>query len=496
MWVFTVMLLGLWVLSFGLVRVQADISDTPRFDAAPCMFIVPDGYNVECGYLVVPEDRSNPLSRTIELAVAVVHSLSQNPAPDPMLYLSGGPGGYLLTNADYYIERFAPVLAERDLILFDQRGVGFSQPSLDCPEFQQYYYESLATDFEFDELLDDSIRVALACSNRLAEEGVNIRAYNTPASAADVADLRVVLGYAEWNILGISYGTRLALTIMRDHPTGVRSVILDSVVPLQADGLAAIVEAADRAFSILFAGCAADAVCNAAYPDLESRFWRTYERLNANPVRLNVPHPETGEMYPLLITGEVFGDVLFRSLYSTELITYMPVVITYADQGYYEPVGNLAMFFTSNFETFSVGMYYSANCRDEVTFSSLATINQSVSLHPRAAFMAEGSIIEMAICSVWESGIGDPLDNAPVHSTIPTLVLSGEYDPITPPARGSLAATTLVNSFVFEFPGLGHGTSLADSCPIAMVVDFLNAPTTAPDASCIDVMTGPQFVIQ
>ncbi len=472
------------------------LGTTPAFEPAPCLFAPLDGLDVECGYLIVLEDRSNLSGPTISLPVAIVHSLSDAPEPDPLIYLSGGPGGYLLDSVDYYAGSLAPFLETRDLILFDQRGVGFSEPALNCPEIQQFYYDTLDDDLGYEEAVALQVDAARQCSERLTSEGVNLAVYNTSNSAADVADLLTVLGYDEWNIMGVSYGTRLALTIMRDHPESVRSVIIDSVVPLQEDGLTAIVPAAYRAFSMLFEGCAVDLDCDAVYPDLEDTFWRLVEELNANPVIVPVEHPYTGEMYDMLFSGDVLVDTLFRSLYSTYWIGYMPRLIEFTDDGYYEPMANFAMYHIARFEYYSLGMYYSVNCHDDVSFISRDDVLATAEQYPRYAYVTFVLETEMAICEIWEAGVGSPIENEAVYSDIPTLVVSGEYDPITPPERGALAAETLPNSFVYEFPGLGHGVVFDGGCPMNIAIAFIDAPTIVPDSSCIGEMDAPDFVTE
>ncbi|MCA9925859.1 MAG: alpha/beta fold hydrolase, partial [Anaerolineales bacterium] len=204
----------------------------PVFETAACQFDEPEGHDVTCGYLIVPEDRSQP-NKTIRLHVAIFASESDNPAPDPVVYLEGGPGGDALEAMPFtFDDNFAPLLADRDVIIFDQRGTGYSEPSLACPESIEADLDIIDEVVPLEEEIDISLDAAAACYNRLVDEGVNLAAYNSLENAADVNDLRIALGYDEWNLYGISYGTKLAMTTMRDHPEGIRSVILDSPYPL------------------------------------------------------------------------------------------------------------------------------------------------------------------------------------------------------------------------------------------------------------------------
>ena len=163
----------------------------------------------------------------VNLAVAIIHAGGVRPRTDPILYLEGGPGGSALADPDYWLESL--LHTSRDIILLDQRGTGFSLPSLDCPETDAYTKEE---DYGYDSM----VAAATACRDRLTLDGVDLAQYNSANSAADVEDLRLALGIDKWNLYGVSYGTRLALTVMRYFPAGVRSVVLDSVYPPNVKG--------------------------------------------------------------------------------------------------------------------------------------------------------------------------------------------------------------------------------------------------------------------
>lgn len=165
-----------------------------------------------------------------------------------------------------------------------------------------------------------------SATRALAAEGIDLKQYNTLTNAADLEDLRLALGYEQWNLLGSSYGTRLALTAMREYPQGIRSVVLDSTRPLQINESQTPADA-ERAFQTLFRGCAADPTCNAAYPDLERVFYDLVEQLNTKPVTLPGIDPFTGRTYDVLINGDTMISTLFQAMYSTEIIPLLPRAI-------------------------------------------------------------------------------------------------------------------------------------------------------------------------
>jgi len=474
-------------------------NNAPVFEPADCQFALPEGQTVDCGYLIVPEDRSNPDSPTIRLHVATFRSQSANPAPDPIVYLEGGPGGDALEGVELVFNtRFASFLQNRDFIVFDQRGTGYSEPSLACPELTEFTYETLDDDLTAEEAATASLEAYQQCRDRLVGAGVNLSAYNSAENAADLADLRVALGYEEWNLFGISYGTRLALTTMRDHPEGIRSVILDSTYPLEVNLYAENPVNMERAFDVFFAGCAADPECSAAYPDLEATFYDLVEKLNDEYITISITHPFTGESYDALINGDAIVGFLFQALYATEIIPLLPQVIYAVQNEDYGFFGQLEGAFLANIDFFSAGMQQSVQCSEEISFSQPEDLASATENYPEFESYFERTMLDetlFQLCTLWDVAAADAVENEPVTSDIPTLVLAGEYDPVTPPAWGQQVAAVLPNSYFFEFPGVGHGASISGECPLSVTLAFLDDPTTEPDAACVAEMAGPDFAL-
>jgi pimeloyl-ACP methyl ester carboxylesterase len=462
--------------------------------AADCQFDVPAGYTVNCGLLSVPENRANPSSPMIELAVAVFKSTNPNPQPDPVIYLEGGPGGHALqaiplTFEDY----FAPILDERDLIMFDQRGTGYSKPSLACDEYTKLAYDTLDDNLTLDESTKLFVDAMTACRDRLKGQGIDLTAYNSLASAADLEDLRTTLGYDQWNLYGISYGTRLALTTMREYPDGIRSVILDSTRSLQSSETSTPADV-DRSFEKLFDGCAKDDACNKAFPNLSDTFYDLVAKLDTEPITGDVTNPFNGRELKVLINGDSLQGLVTQALYSTDIIPQLPKAIVAASEGVDTSLlMRLALNSVLQNEYVSYGMFYAVRCNEEIVFDTPAALEAADDAFPEQRGIFDlGTYTE--ICDAWQAGAAPAIENQPVTSDLPTLVLAGEYDPATPPDDGRAAAQTLSNGFFFEFPGLGHGVSVDGGCPQGITLSFLNSPTTKPDDSCIAAMAGPTFV--
>ncbi|MDX1688412.1 MAG: alpha/beta hydrolase, partial [Candidatus Promineifilaceae bacterium] len=471
----------------------------PAFEPAACQFEVPGGREVECGYLIVPEDRENlDDGDTVRLHVAVFASESETPESAPIVYLAGGPGGDALETVPFVFEsRFAPFLENGELIMFDQRGTGYSEPSLACPEYTELSLELLDDVLTPQEAVDVYLEALAACHERLEAEGVDFTAYNSAASAADVRDLRQALGYEEINLFGVSYGTRLAQTIVRDFPEGIRSVTLDSAYPIAANIVLETPANLARALNVFFEGCAADTACQNAYPDLEDRFWELVEATDEEPITVPVQYAFTGEQYDAALVGDDLIGVLFQGLYSAEIIPVLPQVISDTIGGDYGLLGTLLSNFLLNNEFSSVGMQFSVQCHEEIVFAEPAQAEAAVEAYPRLEdfFVSSASVGRAAfdVCAMWEAGQAPPLEEEAVSSDLPTLILAGEYDPITPPSWGESVAAGFSNSMFFTFPGLGHGVSLDGGCPLSVMLAFLDDPTTAPDGACVETMAGPNF---
>jgi pimeloyl-ACP methyl ester carboxylesterase len=461
----------------------------PRFETVECPFAAPA--TVRCGYLVVPEDRSNPASRTIRLLVAILKSRSDHPAPDPLVYLEGGPGGTILWMVGFWLS--SQFLDKRDMILVEQRGTRLSDPVLSCPEIGAAVFDSLTVNLGQQEEIAREVQVAATCRDRLKGQGINLAAYNSAASAADLDDLRQVLGYDQWNLFGGSYGTRLALTAMRDYPKGIRSVILDSTYPPQVRSQVELLPMAAATFDTIFAACAGDADCSAAYPNLKTTFYDLLERLNTQPMAVNMVHPLAGQPVTLQITGGDLAGELYTALYDATAVSFVPFMIDQIDKGNRDVIEPMAREAILLLQAITWGMYYSVDCYDQAPFNPPEAVTASANAYPQLRnFLVGRSFV--AICGMWGAGQGGPIENQPVQSDIPTLVLAGEFDPTTPPIWGKETADHLSQGYYYLFTGLSHGITTSSPCGMDMAVAFVDNPTAAPDSSCMAGMRRAKFV--
>ena len=309
--------------------------DVPAFEPAACQFDAPSDYNIECGYLVVPEDRGQPDGPVIRLHVAVFKSANPNPAPDPVIHLTAAGASLLDAVVSYLAVGGDRILETRDYVLFNPRGARYALPALDCPGHSELRWELARQALNLEQRHERVIAFLLDCQRDLLDQDINLSAYNNAASAADVEDLRIALGYQQVNLYGISGGTRLALTMMRDQPAGLRAVILDSVYPPQVDLYSETPVNAARAFNLLFQDCAADPYCKQTYPDLEQTLYRVIDKLNAGPAQVTL------NAGAVTVDGGHFLDLLFGALYHADAIPWIPAMISAADTGNLDAISSV-----------------------------------------------------------------------------------------------------------------------------------------------------------
>lgn len=477
------------------------ISYTPQFEQADCEFEIPAGANVTCGYAIVPENRTTDTGRTLRLAIAVFHTTSRSPAPDPVIFLQGGPGGEAIQlSADLYSTLVQPFLSERDYITFDQRGTGFSEPVMDCDELdkiqRQDMYGGVAA--ETRELVYQN--AIQDCSGLLQSQGIDLTAYSTVESAADLRDIVKLLGYEKVNLYGASYGTRLALVTMRNYPEIVRSSILDSVVPVEANVISEFPESTDSALSQMFITCSVDPECNGAYPELEKVFWDLIAQLDASPVTLTTSAYPIGTVTETL-DGSYLLSVVSGLLKTSELINTAPQTIFRVRSGDYTTLITAQFALPYEFDGISPGLYISMMCREHAlatTQEELVKVIEESKVKNHVFRPFYGNFGKMyPACKSWGAEGPDLGEMDAVTSDIPSLVIEGSFDPSTPPFFGKQVAEKLSNSYYFEFSNQGHVPTGTDTtgCAETIVMDFLGNPNTQPDGSCLNELPKVKFVL-
>jgi pimeloyl-ACP methyl ester carboxylesterase len=456
---------------------------------------VPDlGPEFECGYLTVPENRSKAGSRTIRLAVARRKASSPNPKADPVVFLDGGPGGSGI--ADHHlVEEWH---RDREVIILAERGTMKSEPFLSCPEIDQFTEQAVSLAWNAPATAEQSGAAVRACRERLAAAGWDLSAYNTTENAADLADLRVALGIREWNLDGLSYGSDLVLQTLRDHPAGIRSIIVDAVVPPQVNVIEQMWKGAAESYKAMFDACAADAACNTAYPNLQAEFTRLVNDLAENPRTISVPDPKTGQNTDVVIDGfKLASSVNYWTLIPPRL-TQVPLLIhdLATGDGTQTAAAILGDVFPPLFDSY--GLQWGVLCSEWVPNTSVESVK---AVGKQALPDFPDSVLSMvpqfpwvfSDCSQWDVPPADQHVATPTESDIPALLTSGEFDGTAPPSRAETAANTLPNSRQFVFPYAGHGaTSFRPTCFATIQSSFLNQLNNIDD-SCLHSSPTPPF---
>ena len=479
-------------------------TSTPDFvfelEKAPCPVPLPDsaieGENITCGFITVPELHAQPSGKTIDLTVAIIKSIAQPPQPDPLLMLAGGPGSSALNT-------FIPIVysplgeslrSERDIIIVEQRGTLHATPYLRCDEIENMNLDLLNQALSLKErkpVLVDSLNM---CYERYIEAGINLSAYNSVENAADIKVVAGALGYDQYNVYGGSYGTMLAQHLMRKDPHSIRSVILDSVAPLRHDPNV-LHKAAfyDRSLRLLFSNCAADTACASMYPDLEATLFETVSSLNDVPAEVTVVNINTNHEHILLLTGDKLLLILRDYLYHTQLLPDIPKLITSiaaGDTTYLSALQSALMFN----QDFADGMYKSVVCSELVDFKS-DSFNDPSTIYPDISRVMRDMLGELWVdtCQVWQVEKLDESLKTSVVTGIPTLLLSGEFDPTTPSSLAYVASERMSHAYPITVPGIAHGALGTSRCATDIMLDFLNNPEIKPGTTCLQELPGLNF---
>jgi len=475
------------VIFFVLLLSVCAVSAQGTVETADCLER-PFGYITQCGYVRLPQDYNNPDIDNVEIYYSLTRSKSDTPKLDPLVYLVGGPGSsgsqLLQTSFQAYLRPFAE---DRDIIVIDQRGTGLSNPSLYCREAMFRINDILQS--TFDNHATTMLDILSQCRDRLTENNILLETFHSANNARDVVNVLLSLGYEEWNLIGVSYGSRLALTMMRDYPQYLRSVILDSVYPLQADLYIDSYYSGERALSILFEACALDEDCNERYPSLDTVFYDLYNRLNERPLKILFSTPRSDTLN-IELSGYRLYDWVFSWLYSVNSIESIPRLIYELNAGELNCVVRYGTLFESSLTSLSLGMHYTVQCQEEFISNSERDYATLIETYPHLdgylRYLVEGVGTVGRLCEIWQTQARDSLANEAVASDVPTLLLSGNFDRITPPYYATLANETLTQSYNYILPHVGHGVLRSDDCAVEIALEFIDNPVTEPDISCID----------
>jgi pimeloyl-ACP methyl ester carboxylesterase len=408
----------------------------------------------------------------------VVPALAARPRPDPLFILVGGPGQAATQAGAQLAETLAAVRQQRDIVLVDQRGTGGSNPLTCESDRTQPLVEAFAPRSEVAE--------TRACHASLAADTT---LYATPLAMADLDDVRAALGYEVINLWGGSYGTRAALVYLRQYPERVRSVILDGSAPAALTLPLYVARDTQRALDLLFDDCAADADCQRSFPSARSDFQALLAALEARPLETTVAHPRLGESTRLRIERAGLTSAVRNMLYVPQLAGLLPLAVERTKLSDYGTFVAAFDAFTSGVEV-STGMFLSIVCAEDVPRFN----EQRAAAITQGTFLGGQWLLDLkAQCESWPAAHLPDAYFEPVVSDVPSLLLSGNLDPVTPPSWGELVAQDLHQSRHVVVPGAGHGTTPLGCIP-DLLADFLThlSPSQL-DTSCVERIQRPPF---
>jgi pimeloyl-ACP methyl ester carboxylesterase len=428
-----------------------------------------------CARLAVPENRAAPAGRTIELAVAFVPSRARQPEPDPVFMLAGGPGQSAREAYPSAAGAFGEILRERHVVLVDQRGTGGSN-LLACDEPDEEEMSAGA---------DAAVMRAFA-ERCLQGLDADVRFYTTSDAVLDLEAVREAIGAQQVNLVGISYGTRVALEYLRRHPERIRSVVLDGVVPPELALGSEHARNLDAALDTHFALCEQDETCRRQYGSPRALLDRLLADLRAAPRRVRYRDPLTDETREDSLTPSVVAGVVRLYAYVPQLAAMLPQSLAEAAAGRPEVLTAQGRMIGSLVgERIAMGMALSVSCSEDA---------DRLQVNPADAGTVMGTEFVAAIlaqCEVWPKGRRPADFSAPVRSDRPVLLLSGEFDPVTPPRYGEAVLRYLPNGRHLVARGTGHNVSGAGCAPRLVGRFVAAADAKGLDATCLDRLAPP-----
>ena len=454
-------------------RALGSLQFEPCTLAAPGM---PATVSAWCSSLEVPEDRTRPQARRIRLAVAWVPTDARRARPDPVFMLAGGPGQSARESFASIADAFGDVLRDRDVILVDQRGTGGSH-ALACRDSQGH---SAVTEGNSDDP-EIARRFAERCLKNLDADP---RFYTTGEAVADLDAVRVAIGAAQINLVGISYGTRVAQEYLRRHPATTRTVVLDGVVPAELVLGSEHARNLEDAVNRQLARCTADPACASRFGNPRQGLDELLGRLRVQPQRVRFRDPLTNESREESLTAESVAGVVRLYAYVPQLFAMLPLSLAEAEAGRPEVfMAQAGMLQSLIGEQIMHGLQLSVSCSEDADLLQPNPADQGT-------LMGTGFVtLIKAQCAVWPRGAVPKDFHDPVRSDRPVLLLSGDLDPVTPPRYGDQVVKYLPNGRHLVLRGQGHNVMGAGCAPRLMGRFIATADARALDAKCLDRLT-------
>jgi len=464
------------LLFFLLISVNA-YSENSTFTLENCHV---DGIKaqVQCGKLQVPEDYSDVDGESIMINFVVLPAIDDTDNKTPLIFLAGGPGQAAAELAAGLTNAFYEIRKTRDLILIDQRGTGLSHP-LQCEKAaEQNVYALTPEDFTGQDIKD--------CLKELTGD---LSQYNSENAIRDFEAVRIALGHEQINIYGGSYGTRAGLIYLRMFPDSLRSVVLDSVGPVEVP-IGLFGQSSARSFNLLLTNCQKEPSCQQAFPQLEQEFKALLTRLEKAPIQVSIPHPRLGTQTSFVISKAKLLGTIRSQLYTVATRSLVPLTIHEAFLGNYMPLAGLVAQ-TEGGQGIYIALLFNITCSEDYPRISIKDFAQDANNN----FGGDDSHFSFKmVCPLWPKYNPSDTFYNPVVADVPTLILSGDLDPVTPPSNGDYSAKTLPNSHHVIVKNAAHTVAM-NTCASDLINEFLTSLSPKQlDESCLDDIPNESFM--
>jgi pimeloyl-ACP methyl ester carboxylesterase len=466
----TLILIIALIISFQLSAPAQQKGYTPKIEPCACAFKADSSLKTRCAYLIVPENRNKPNGKTIKLPFIYVESKNPNKHKDPVLYTAGGPGASSLGGVRFIHER--AFIKDRDYIAFEQRGTYNAKPWLNCFEVSDVIKESYRKGLNKDSMILQGVK---ACRKRLVNEGIDLDAYNTIENAADIEDLRRALNIDSINLVGISYSGGLMMTVMRNYPQHIRSVILDSALPGFVNYEEDAVFSINESFNKIFSNCDRDSTDKALYGGLKQKFQQYFTSIGDKKFYLTYKEKDKPDSIRIKYTRDELLDLLVNKLSSNRELKNVPYIINQLIAG--NQKGYMKEYFDGVFGagTSSAGMRYSMYCSEQINYADQKVIDKQNTFFPYLAWFHFNDV-DHPICNCWNVKSVDPIAKTPVYSHLPVLLSSGDTDPYCRPYYNDLIHHYMPNSQRLLFIDKTHAPLLNTREGDELLAAFLAHP--------------------
>ncbi len=458
------------------------LPDSNQIEFSNCVLNLPStNFTAEarCGSLEVAESPADPDGRRISLNIAVAPAAGATTKPDPVFFFAGGPGQAATETWVMIQPTLRQIRKDRDIVMIDQRGTGKSNKLTCTSELE----EDLNQEVDLDLIRSETEKCLMALDG-------DPRFYTTTIAMGDYNRVREAMGYDKINLIGVSYGTRAAQVYLRNFPQTVRTVTLDSVVPMQLALGQEHAPMLDRSVAAVFSDCAADEACNGLYPGHADELNALFAQLRDEPREIAIINPVTGQQQQVLLTADTLAVAIRFLSYASETQALIPLLVHEAlNTGKLARLASQATIVMSGLnEMLARGMELSVLCSEDYPFMDLSADYSHTLMGDLFLKMVDTQ------CQVWPHAEIPQGFHDPVESDIPVLLMSGERDPVTPPHYAAQAAETFSNSLNLVARGRAHSV-MKNICLRDITTAFIDQGSVADlDTSCLEnILPAPFF---